>query len=99
MRKRRWHSPWGLNFFGLKAGEKEIFLEPIFLLMYYGGFTYSEAYNIPAAYRNWFVKRIEREVIREEGAPTRALHQNDPSVRNLMGMTRNEGPSRLRRFS
>ena len=90
------------RFFGLHPEDKElIVLEPTFLLMYYGGFLYNEAYNLPVAYRKWFIERISRELNRKggENPPTKALHQDTPEMRALMGRTRDHSPSRLRRFS
>lgn len=92
-----------LAFFGLRPEDKaDIILEPIFLLMYYGGFTYKEAYNLPVSHKNWFIQRISKELSRtsDEGhTQSRALHDNSPDVRALSGHARTETPSRLRRFS
>lgn len=92
-----------LAFFGLRPEDKsDIILEPIFLLMYYGGFTYKEAYNMPVSYKNWFIQRISRELSRtsEQGhTQSRALHDNTPDTRALLGNARTETPSRLRRFT
>lgn len=77
-------------------------LESIFLLMYYSGFTYVEAYNMPVAYRRWFIDRVSRELNKtsEEGdTQSRALHQNQPDVRAMQGRVRPQTPSRLRRFT
>jgi hypothetical protein len=70
--------------------------------MYYGGFLYKETYNLPVSYKRWFIDRIGREIKRtndEGGTQTRALHQNSPDVRALQGKTREQMPSRLRRFT
>jgi len=40
---------------------KEIFWEPIFLLMEYGHFSYTEAYKLPINARRWFLDRIAKE--------------------------------------
>ena len=92
-----------LAFFGLRPENKaDIILEPIFLLMYYAGFTYKEAYNMPVSYKRWFIDRISRELSRtsEDGhTRSRALHDNPPDVRALTGHARAESPSRLRRFT
>ena len=77
-------------------------LEPIFLLMYYEGFTYTEAYNIPVEYKRWFIKRIERELNRgkEDGSTqSKALHHQTAEARALTGKARAQVPSRLRRFT
>ena len=70
--------------------------------MYYGGFTYKEAYNLPVVYKRWWIERIVKEL--NKGADSnqntsRALHHNDPETRELMGMQRSEMPSRMRRFT
>lgn len=79
-----------------------LILEPSFLLMYYGGFTWRETLNIPVAYKRWFIERINRELTKssESGqTQSRALHQNTPDVRSMMGRAREQVPSRLRRFT
>ena len=79
-----------------------LILEPSFLLMYYGGFTWRETLNIPVAYKRWFIERINRELSKssESGqTQSRALHQNTPDVRSMMGRAREQVPSRLRRFT
>ncbi len=73
--------------------------------MYYVGFTYAEAYNIPVWQRIWFLKRLNKEIKRANdankgnGAATRAAHQNDPDSRELMGRHRSHVPANLRRFT
>jgi len=96
--------PWGQAFFGLGPNDFDIFLDPIFLLMYYGGFTFTEAWNIPITWRMWFIQRINAEFDKsrgenDEGGMSRAAHQNTPDVRQLQGMARAQSPSRLRRFT
>ena len=72
-------------------------------MMYYMGFTYVEAYNIPIWQRRWFIERIQKEIKRasEQGnqQPTRAMHENSPDVRAMMGRHRAAVPSKLRRFT
>ena len=71
--------------------------------MYYGGFLYGEAYNLPVTYRRWFIERIgkEFEKAKEKGgdAPSRAAHHNTHDVRALQGKARSQVPSRMRRFT
>ena len=91
------------TFFGLRPEDKEqLILEPAFLLMYYGGFLYKETYHLPVSYKRWFIDRIGKEIkqTNESGSTqTRALHQNSPDVRAMQGNTRQQSPSRLRRFT
>lgn len=90
-------------FFGLRPEDREqLVLEPAFLLIYYGGFLYSEVQNLPVAYKRWFIDRISRELKRthdQGNTQSRAVHQNSPDVRALQGMAREQTPSRLRRFT
>lgn len=77
-------------------------MEPAFLLMYYGGFTWSETQVLPVSYKRWYIERINRELTRSAEAgntQSRALHQNSPDVRSLQGKAREQTPSRLRRFT
>ena len=70
--------------------------------MYYGGFLYSEVYNLPVAYKKWFVERVVREINKsaEQGSSqSRAAHMNTPDVRSMQGRARAQVPSRLRRFT
>ena len=79
-----------------------IIMEPAFLLMYYGGFTWRETQMMPVFYKRWFIERIQKELKRtsDEGqVASRALHQNSPDVRAMQGMSRDTAPSRLRRFT
>ena len=81
-----------------------LLMEPAFLLTYYGGFTWSEIYSLPVAYKRWFIERIQKELAGPNGdgggnPPTRALHQNAPDVRALQNKARTQTPSRLRRFT
>ncbi len=51
--------------FGLKS--KEVFLRPIFECMYYGGFTWVEAYHLPINFRRWFIHEIVAEMKESSG--------------------------------
>jgi hypothetical protein len=92
-------------FFGLTPEHKEqLILEPLFILMYYGGFTYTEAYNLPVRYKLWFVSRIAKELKRsQEGqAPEgdRTPTNNTPETAALMGRVRSANTAaRNRRFT
>lgn len=70
--------------------------------MYYMGFTYSDAYNLPVWKRIWFINRTVQEFKKSsdsgENPPTKAAHQNTPDQRALMGL-RPDAPARLRRFT
>lgn len=95
----------GRTFFGLTPKDKPIFLEHIFAMMYYMGFTYHEAYNIPIWQRRWFIDRLQKEIKHAneqnggDGAPTRSMQDNHPDVRAMMGRYRSMVPAKLRRFT
>ena len=59
--------------------------------MYYMGFTYLEAYNIPVWQRMWFLDRINKEIKKANDAQSgasRAAHSNSPDARAMMGRAR-----------
>ena len=87
-----------LAFFGLTPDDKEIYLEPIFILMYYMGFTYREGMELPTWKRKWFIDRLVKEMERS-GGKSRAAHSNDNQTRALSGMQRGDTPAKLRRFT
>lgn len=71
--------------------------------MYYVGFTWREAYNIPIWMRRWFIQRTQEEFKKtnegDKQAGSRAAHQNSPDMRALMGRQRAMAPANLRRFT
>lgn len=68
--------------------------------MYYIGFTYQDAYNLPIWKRQWFIERTVKEFKASSGdkVATKAAHANTPDQRALMGL-RPDAPARLRRFT
>lgn len=96
-------SQWESRFFGLTPENKEqLCLEPLFLLTYYGGFSYTEAYNLPIAYKKWWIERISKEIQKSNSgeAPqgSRAAHHSTPETEALLGKHRTNTPSKLKRF-
>jgi hypothetical protein len=57
---------WELHFFGLTPNDKEYLLEQIYVLIKHLRFTYYAAYNIPVWQRNWFIKRLQKEIKEKE---------------------------------
>jgi hypothetical protein len=68
--------------------------------MYYIGFTYQDAWNLPIWKRQWFLERTMKEFKNSQGdqAQTKAAHANSPDQRALRGL-RPDAPARLRRFT
>ena len=46
--------------------------EQFFFLKYSGGWSFSEAYNLPLGLRKWFVERLARQIEAENEAVERA---------------------------
>ena len=52
-------------FFGLNEEYIEQVYESFFFLKYHGGFSFTEAYNLPIKIRTWFVQRLIKQLERE----------------------------------
>lgn len=50
------------SFFGLNDNYIQDVYETFFFLKYYGGWSFSEAYNLPVKIRTWFVKRLLKQL-------------------------------------
>ena len=87
-----------LAFFGLTPNDKDIYLQPTFILMYYMGFTYTEVQNLPVWQRKWFIDRLVQEM-KEANGRSRGAHHNTAQDRALSGYQRGETPAKLRRFT
>jgi hypothetical protein len=48
----------------------------MFSLKYYGGFSLYESYNLPVTIRNWFVKRLIKQLQDEEEAVKKSQHNS-----------------------
>ena len=59
--KKGWRFRSARTFFGLTDKYMEIVYEQFFLLKYHGGWSFTEAYNLPVGLRQWFLKRLERQ--------------------------------------
>ncbi len=56
------------TFFGLTDEYMENIYEQFFFLKYSGGWSFSEAYNLPVGLRKWFVERLIRQLETEKEA-------------------------------
>jgi hypothetical protein len=41
-------------------------LEPYFLLKFHGGVSWDEQYDMPVAYKHWFLQRLQKELSKED---------------------------------
>lgn len=76
--------------------------------MYYGGWTYWDAYYLPVNARRWMLDRIMKEMKggkEDNDSPdsplvqSRAPHHNTEDIRALQDRTRINTPPRLIRFT
>jgi hypothetical protein len=51
--------------FGLGSDYTENIYEQFFFLKYQGGWSFTEAYNLPIGLRDWFVKRLIKQLEKE----------------------------------
>lgn len=51
----------GSTFFGLSDDYIESVYEQFFLLKHHGGWSLTEAYNLPVGLRKWFVERLTKQ--------------------------------------
>ena len=65
---RTWRFRLRRTFFGLTLEYMENIYEQFFFLKYSGGWSFSEAYNLPVGLRNWFVKRLVKQLEEEKKA-------------------------------
>ena len=50
--------------------------EQFFVMKYYGGWSFYEAYNLPVGLRTWFVKRLAKQIEDENKAQKKALNKS-----------------------
>jgi len=66
----------GYNFISLPAKYREIILEEIFLITYYGkGITRADALSMPVYERKWHIRRIKEELDKKHKAETAAMNK------------------------
>ena len=66
----------GQTFFGLSNDYMKQVYEQFFLLKYYGGWSFTEAYNLPVGLRYWFVKRLSKQFEEEKKQYDKATKEN-----------------------
>ena len=49
------------SFFGLNDEYIENVYEKFFILKYHGGWSFTEAYNLPVTIREWFLRRLAKQ--------------------------------------
>ena len=65
---RTWRFRSPRTFFGLSEEYMENVYEQFFFLKYAGGWSFSEAYNLPVGLRTWFTNRLSQQIEAENTA-------------------------------
>ena len=73
---RQWRYRLPLTFFGLNDKYIKNVYEQFFLLKYFGGWGFFEAYNLPIAIRQWFLTRLREQIEKEKEHAEKASKQN-----------------------
>ena len=63
------------SFFGLSEDYAATLYEQFFFLKYHGGWSFTEAYNLPVRLRNWFTERLAEQIEKENEAIKNAKHR------------------------
>lgn len=70
----RFHSPW--TFFGLGTEYIANVYEEFFVLKYYGGWSFTEAYNLPITIRRWFLEKLIKQMEKENEAAEKSAKKS-----------------------
>ena len=81
--------------FGLNDEYIENVYEQFFFLKYSGGWSFSEAYNLPVGLRKWFVERLLRQLEAEKEAMENASKKKGSKSQTL---TPHNQPSRPKKI-
>ena len=70
--------------------------EQFFLLKYHGGWSFTEAYNLPVGLRDWFVKRLIKQLEAEKEAIEKASKGGGSNSQTLTPHNQPAPPSSLK---
>ncbi len=83
------------TFFGLTDEYVENVYEQFFFLKYSGGWSFSEAYNLPIGLRTWFVERLIKQLKAEKEAVDNASSGGGGSSQTLTPHNQPQRPPQL----
>jgi len=69
--------------------------EQFFFLKYSGGWSFSEAYNLPIGLRKWFVERLIKQLEMEKEAIEDASSGNNSKTQTLTAHNQPKLPSKM----
>lgn len=98
---RNWRCQSRRTFFGLTDEYMESVYEQFFFLKYSGGWSFSEAYNLPIGLRTWFVKRLISQIEKENEAIEKASQGGGgkSQTHTLTANNQPHQPKHLNKFS
>lgn len=70
--------------------------EQFFFLKYHGGWSFTEAYNLPVGLRMWFVKRLVKQLENEKEAIEDAKNSRGSGQQQLTPNNQPPRPSTMR---
>jgi len=85
------------TFFGLTGEYSENVYEQFFFLKYSGGWSFSEAYNLPVGLRRWFVNRLVKQLEAEKEAMEEASNGGGRGSQTLTAYNQPPMPDGLKR--
>ena len=92
---RTWRFRFQRISFGLTEEYMENIYEQFFFLKYSGGWSFSEAYNLPVGLRNWFVKRLVKQLEMEKEAIEKASKGKGSGYQELTPHNQPPTPKKL----
>ena len=90
-----WRCRLRRTFFGLTDEYMENIYEQFFFLKYSGGWSFSEAYNLPVGLRKWFVDRLVKQLEAEKEAIEKASKGGGSNSQTLTPLNEPTGPQKL----
>ncbi len=93
---KNWRCHLRRTFFGLTDEYMQNIYEQFFFLKYSGGWSFTEAYNLPIGLREWFVKRLIKQLEAEKEAIENASKGGNQNTHTLSAFNQPSVPDRLR---
>ena len=92
---KKWRFRFQRISFGLTEEYMENIYEQFFFLKYSGGWSFSEAYNLPVGLRKWFVDRLMKQLEAEKEAIEKASKGGGSNSQTLTPQNEPTGPQKL----
>ena len=86
------------TFFGLHEEYSEEGYNQLFYLKHYGGWSFIEAYNLPIGLRDWFTKRLIKQLEDEKEAIEKAQNGGSSGSTELTANNSPQMPKQLKRM-